>query len=143
MRKKPSPDWRVGLYFYSPILKSEFCSHFPSWQVVICTPVYDVVSLYNRTFSIRITCSDYGNLSLYVPFLPKKKIYICVCPYMYCGIVTVWLPKVCCVLITLQSEKTPTSSLTQTPTEVRQNFQTITYFHRLFFFPSDYWSCAM
>jgi hypothetical protein len=36
--KKPSPDRRVGLYFYSPILK--FYSHSASCRVVIRTPDY-------------------------------------------------------------------------------------------------------
>jgi hypothetical protein len=50
--EKNSPDWRVGLYFYSPILDSthrlasgfvfllanlEFYSHLASWRLVIRT----------------------------------------------------------------------------------------------------------
>jgi hypothetical protein len=35
--KKPSPDWRMGLYFYSPIVKS---THI--WRVVIHNPVLGI-----------------------------------------------------------------------------------------------------
>jgi hypothetical protein len=37
-KKNLSPDWRMGFYFYSPILNSAFYWHLASWRVDIRTP---------------------------------------------------------------------------------------------------------